>query len=108
MRLLESLRSALPSSDAERVLLALESIMRSQIRLVELRELELGLDPPTLAAAAAAAGPQPADTVRVSTTDHAFIQEMQLLAATMAGILGRTPTEDEVILEYDRLHGAAE
>jgi hypothetical protein len=91
----------LARQDLQRIAVALE-------RLVQLAELATGQDPITLAAAAAAAAPQPEGTVLVDPTDQRFILEMQLLGETLRQTLGRVPTEDEIQAEYDRINGGAE
>lgn len=88
-----------------RFVLAHERQAAALTRLAELQEVELGLDAPTLARAAA---PIPDDAVRVSNpeVDQRLAAEFTRVAEQLERTLHRVPTPEEVLEEHERLAGS--
>lgn len=87
-----------------RFVLAHERQAAALTRLAELKEVELGLDPGTLARESA---PIPPDAVRVSNpeVDARIADEFTQIAEALERTLGRMPTPEEVLDEHERLQG---
>lgn len=90
---------------AERYVAAHETQAAALRRLAELKELELGVDPASLEAAARAAGPQPDGTVTISENEDALQRAMTDIAESMKRLQGVVPSPDAVIAEYERQYG---
>lgn len=99
--LLEQILGPTPS---ERLIAAMERQAVALERLVQLGEVALGMDPPTLAAAAeAAAAVAPAGSVDISDgPDRTAIRKIEEITLSLASVMGRIPTDDEVHAELNR------
>jgi len=96
-------------SDLERLVAAAERQATALERLIQLGEVALGLDPPTLeaaaAAAAAAAARTPADAEAVDISngpDQAAIRKIEEITLALGVAMGRMPTDDEIHEELNR------
>jgi len=100
------LEQLLGPSPSERLIAAMERQALALERLVQLGEVALGVDPPTLAAAAAAAAAQsasPAGSVEISDgPDRTAIRKIEEITLSLATVMGRIPTDDEVHAELNR------
>lgn len=98
------LERLLGPSPSERLISAMERQATALERLVQLGEVALGLDPPTLAAAADAAVQASAPgSVEISDgPDRTAIRKIEEITLALASATGRIPTDEEVHAELDR------
>lgn len=101
------LEQLLGPSGSERLISAMERQADALERLVQLGEVALGLDPPTLAAAAeAAAAPAPTGapgTVEISDgPDRTALRKIEEITIALASAMKRIPTDEEIHAELDR------
>lgn len=91
-------------SAEDRALDALERQAAALERLVQLAEIALGVDPPTIQAAAeaAAAPPPPPGTVEIGQADRAAIAKIEEITLSLAAVMGRAPSDEEIHAELDR------
>lgn len=91
-------------SSSERLISAMERQAIALERLVQLGEVALGLDPPTLAAAAeAAAAPAPVGSVEISDgPDRAAIKRIEEITIALGAVMGRMPDDEEIHAELNR------
>lgn len=100
------LEQLLGPSPSERLIAAMERQAVALERLVQLGEVALGMDPPTLAAAAeaaAAVSAAPVGSVDISDgPDRAALRKIEEITLSLASVMGRIPTDDEVHAELNR------
>jgi len=98
------LEQLLGPSPSERLVAAMERQATALERLVQLGEVALGLDPPTLAAAAEAAVQVAVPgSVEISDgPDRTAIRKIEEITLALASAMGRIPTDDEVHAELNR------
>jgi hypothetical protein len=98
MSLLDTLQRALGPGDLARIVSAQERQAAALERLVELAEVALGVDPPTLTAAATATP----GTVEIGEADRTALRKIEEITLALASAMGRTPTDEEIHAELDR------
>lgn len=98
------LEQLLGPSPSERLVSAMERQAQALERLVQLGEVALGLDPPTLAAAAEAAVQSTHEgSVDISDgPDKAAIKKIEQITIDLASAMGRMPSDEEVHEELNR------
>lgn len=98
------LEQLLGPSPSERLVSAMERQAQALERLVQLGEVALGLDPPTLAAAAEAAVQASApSSVDISDgPDKTAIRKIEQITLDLASAMGRMPTDEEIHEELNR------
>lgn len=98
------LEQLLGPSPSERLVSAMERQATALERLVQLGEVALGLDPPTLAAAAeAAAVVATPGSVEISDgPDKAAIRKIEEITLALASVKGVMPTDEEIHAELNR------
>lgn len=97
---LARLAALMSPGTADRLVVALERQATALERLAELGEVALGLDPPTLAAAAAAAANT--GTVEIGEVDRAALRKIEEITLSLASAMGRPPSDEEIHAELDR------
>jgi len=101
------LEALLGLSPSDRLISAMERQAAALERLVQLGEVALGLDPPTLEAAvlaaAEAAAPIPPGTVEISDgPDRAAIKKIEEITLALAAVKGTLPSDEEIHAELNR------
>lgn len=99
--LADLLRTVLAPSDVERLIDAQTRQAAALERLVQLAEVALGVDPPSVEAAARVAG-DPSSVVQVVDYKPQELQDLEDLITQMATTLGRMPSDEEIDAELQR------
>lgn len=94
------LEQLLGPSPSERLIAAMERQAAALERLVQLGEVALGVDLPTVAAAAEAAAPGNVDIS--DGPDRAAIRKIEEITLALGSAMGRMPTDDEIHAELNR------
>ena len=94
------LEQLLGPSPSERLIAAMERQAAALERLVQLGEVALGVDLPTVAAAAEAAAPGNVDIS--DGPDRAAIRKIEEITLALGAAMGRMPTDDEIHAELNR------
>ena len=98
------LEQLLGPSPSERLIAAMERQTAALERLVQLGEVALGVDLPTMTAAAEAAAEAAAPgNVDISDgPDRAAIRKIEEITLALGAAMGRMPTDDEIHAELNR------
>lgn len=94
------LEQLLGPSPSERLIAAMERQAAALERLVQLGEVALGVDLPTVAAAAEAAAPGNVDIS--DGPDRAAIRKIEEITLALGAAMGRMPTDEEIHAELNR------
>lgn len=94
------LEQLLGPSPSERLIAAMERQAAALERLVQLGEVALGVDLPTVTAAAEAAAPGSVDIS--DGPDRAAIRKIEEITLALGAAMGRMPTDDEIHAELNR------
>lgn len=94
------LEQLLGPSPSERLIAAMERQAAALERLVQLGEVALGVDLPTVTAAAEAAAPGNVDIS--DGPDRAAIRKIEEITLALGSAMGRMPTDDEIHAELNR------
>jgi len=94
------LEQLLGPSPSERLIAAMERQAAALERLVQLGEVALGVDLPTMTAAAEAAAPGNVDIS--DGPDRAAIRKIEEITLALGAAMGRMPTDDEIHAELNR------
>lgn len=94
------LEQLLGPSPSERLIAAMERQAAALERLVQLGEVALGVDLPTVTAAAEAAAPGNVDIS--DGPDRAAIRKIEEITLALGAAMGRMPTDDEIHAELNR------
>lgn len=94
------LEQLLGPSPSERLIAAMERQTAALERLVQLGEVALGVDLPTVTAAAEAAAPGSVDIS--DGPDRAAIRKIEEITLALGAAMGRMPTDDEIHAELNR------
>lgn len=95
------LEQLLGPSPSERLIAAMERQAAALERLVQLGEVALGVDLPTVAAAAEAAG-VPGNVDISDGPDRAAIRKIEEITLALGAAMGRMPTDEEIHAELNR------
>lgn len=96
------LEQLLGPSPSERLIAAMERQAAALERLVQLGEVALGVDLPTVAAAAEAAAAAPGSVDISDGPDRAAIRKIEEITLALGAAMGRMPTDDEIHAELNR------
>jgi len=94
------LEQLLGPSPSERLIAAMERQAAALERLVQLGEVALGVDLPTVTAAAEAAAPGSVDIS--DGPDRAAIRKIEEITLALGAAMGRMPTDEEIHAELNR------
>lgn len=94
------LEQLLGPSPSERLIAAMERQAAALERLVQLGEVALGVDLPTVTAAAEAAAPGNVDIS--DGPDRAAIRKIEEITLALGAAMGRMPTDEEIHAELNR------